>query len=368
MESLRHPNIVAYKHTWLEIQRLSPFAPQVPCLFILMEYANGGNLEDYVLTETEMVAGGDSETSVPGSASFLPLEETLVLFLGICRGLQHLHAHGIIHRDLKPSNILLNYPSERITRPDILLSDFGECTKTTEAERVADGGRDVERTGATGTIEFCAPELLRQDERGRYVAHHSEATDAWSLGMLLYYMLYGGRLPYANIEDVEVLRRDMLKLRRIRLPPDLDRELPGPIRRLLLDLLSMRSEARPSAALAVQTVQRVLDNLAYRAAAPDSSPSKKSPPLLPGRIAPSPSSLTDRIPVVVPSIGLGLILAILCYPQAPSVTLLAGLAVPVLLDRLGIAKVWSLATLATCLIVYMLMLGSPCACPAPSPR
>ena len=47
LERLRHPNIVTYKHSWLEFCQLSPFGPEVPCLFILMECANGGNLEEY---------------------------------------------------------------------------------------------------------------------------------------------------------------------------------------------------------------------------------------------------------------------------------------------------------------------------------
>ncbi|KAJ2749285.1 putative serine/threonine-protein kinase iks1, partial [Coemansia nantahalensis] len=45
LESLRHPNVVEYKHSWLETHQLTAFGPKVPCLFILMEYANGGNLQ-----------------------------------------------------------------------------------------------------------------------------------------------------------------------------------------------------------------------------------------------------------------------------------------------------------------------------------
>ncbi|RKO98750.1 hypothetical protein CXG81DRAFT_15493, partial [Caulochytrium protostelioides] len=48
VQGLRHPNIIAYKHAWLEHRQLTRFGPPVPCLFILMEYANGGNLEEYL--------------------------------------------------------------------------------------------------------------------------------------------------------------------------------------------------------------------------------------------------------------------------------------------------------------------------------
>jgi serine/threonine protein kinase len=48
LEKLKHPNIIEYKHAWLEDRQLSVFSPKVPCLFILMELANGGNLEEYL--------------------------------------------------------------------------------------------------------------------------------------------------------------------------------------------------------------------------------------------------------------------------------------------------------------------------------
>lgn len=45
----KHPHLVNYKHAWLELDQIADFGPQVPCLFILMEYANSGNLYDYVV-------------------------------------------------------------------------------------------------------------------------------------------------------------------------------------------------------------------------------------------------------------------------------------------------------------------------------
>jgi serine/threonine protein kinase len=48
LEKLRHPNIINYKHAWIENKQLTVFGPSVPCLFILMELANGGSLEEYI--------------------------------------------------------------------------------------------------------------------------------------------------------------------------------------------------------------------------------------------------------------------------------------------------------------------------------
>ena len=51
LERLRHPNIIEYKHAWLENRQLTVFGPEVPCLFVLMELANGGNLEEYIYVQ-----------------------------------------------------------------------------------------------------------------------------------------------------------------------------------------------------------------------------------------------------------------------------------------------------------------------------
>merc|ERR1719482_1732428 len=50
-ERLHHPNIVEYKHSWLELSRRSPFCPFVPFLFILMQYCNGGSLDEPIWHE-----------------------------------------------------------------------------------------------------------------------------------------------------------------------------------------------------------------------------------------------------------------------------------------------------------------------------
>lgn len=133
LENLHHTNIIEYKHAWLEYHRLTPFGPSIPCLFILMQLAEGGNLEDAVL---------DSESICS-------------VFLQILRGLDHLHRCGILHRDLKPSNILLQPSQDGQGPPRALITDFGEGVNLA-------GLRETSRTGFTGTIEFVAPELLKR--------------------------------------------------------------------------------------------------------------------------------------------------------------------------------------------------------------
>ncbi|KAI0076545.1 kinase-like protein [Panus rudis PR-1116 ss-1] len=48
LEKLHHPNIITYHHAWLENCQFSSFGPKVPTLHVLMQWAEGGSLDDYI--------------------------------------------------------------------------------------------------------------------------------------------------------------------------------------------------------------------------------------------------------------------------------------------------------------------------------
>ena len=137
LERLRNANIIEYKHAWMEERQLSLFGPKVPCLFILMELANGGNLEEYLHVQWDptldiesrkqsarekrkstfstlstsalpnptfdthpMHTGGIGMGLFGRKVRYLTEYEILCFFSDICSGLFHLHKHGIMHRDL----------------------------------------------------------------------------------------------------------------------------------------------------------------------------------------------------------------------------------------------------------------------------
>ena len=149
---LKHPNI------------LRVFALiEDPILAFVMEFAEGGSLEDH------LVARGP-----------LPEDEILQIVLPIMSGLGLAHSKGIIHRDLKPSNILMQKMPSGQARPKVM--DFGVAKVSR--------GRSLTKTGTTvGTLHYMSPEQIVGSKRidGR--------ADIYSMGITLY-KLCTGEVPF----------------------------------------------------------------------------------------------------------------------------------------------------------------------------
>lgn len=105
-----------------------------------------------------------------------PLEplHALAIFTDICDTIAYAHEKGVVHRDLKPDNIIL----DENEKPIIL--DFGIC------HFVDDDNRLTETMEQVGSRFYIAPEL----EGGRS-ANVPFAVDSYSLGKILYSLLYG---------------------------------------------------------------------------------------------------------------------------------------------------------------------------------
>ncbi|KAH8598081.1 kinase-like domain-containing protein [Bisporella sp. PMI_857] len=255
LQGLSHPNLVSYRHVWLEDVQLNRFGPSIPCAFILQQYCNSGDLLQYIIGPGQSFSStkeqlkerirrrSKGQAERPDLRSHfrkLAFEEIYSFFKDITSGLAHLHSSNYIHRDLKPSNCLLHKDGNDFR---CLISDFGEV----QPENVV-----RKSTGATGTISYCAPEVLKQDQFGRY-GNFTAKSDIFSLGMILYFMCFG-RLPYKSanseheeLEDIDMLREEIsgwagFKDERRERP-----ELPGPLYNFLKRLLAINPADRPSA-------------------------------------------------------------------------------------------------------------------------
>lgn len=132
----------------------------------ILQYCNAGDLHNYVLSSAKKTTTEQLKEKIRrrtrgqadlAEASYSPrrlaFEQIISFFRDIASGLNHLHSNGFIHRDLKPSNCLLNdtgIPGQELR---VLVSDFGEVQIESEKRK---------STGATGTISYCAPEVLRR--------------------------------------------------------------------------------------------------------------------------------------------------------------------------------------------------------------
>ena len=110
----------------------------------------------------------------------------------IIEALMYLRGKNIIHRDLKPQNILLT-DNEKTVK----LTDFNFAKELYEGELT---------NTFCGSPLYMAPEII---EKKKY----NEKSDLWSLGLILYEMIYG-RNPYLDcINIIDLLEK--IKTRRI---------------------------------------------------------------------------------------------------------------------------------------------------------
>ncbi|KAI0064990.1 kinase-like protein [Artomyces pyxidatus] len=243
LETLRHPNIITYHHAWLENAQFSSFGPKIPTLHVLMQWAEGGSLDDYIdarlgrdthlprpdsphsPTDSPTLPDEPESFEAPphsrsarirafralqrappsqksalrakfgfdtsGSSSawkavhLLSAEEVRGVFGGVVAGLGFLHDKSILHLDLKPGNVLLTW-DEGTLIPRAMLSDFGTSRDMLHSPRT--------RSGNTGTLEYTSPESLPVPPNHTLPPTDSKS-DMWSLGMILHKLLFF-RLPY----------------------------------------------------------------------------------------------------------------------------------------------------------------------------
>ena len=255
LQNLSHPNLVSYRHVWLEDYQITAFGPSVPCAFILQQYCNAGDLHQYILNSAKAsISTQDLKERLRRRSKGQPeppqnlhgprrmhFEEIFSFCKDITSGLNYLHVNGYIHRDLKPSNCLLHEDGHK-TR--VLVSDFGEVQSV---------NMNRKSTGATGTISYCAPEVLRREAPAGPFQNFTTKSDIFSLGMIVYFMCFG-RLPYMNADDLHEENEDLDQLRdEISAWAGFEDErrtrddLPERLYHFLKRLLSVEPQERPSA-------------------------------------------------------------------------------------------------------------------------
>ena len=154
--------------------------------------------------------------------------EAARLMAKVARAVQCAHDAGILHRDLKPGNILIDAESEPC------VTDFGL------AKRVKGEAHPTLTGQVIGTPSFMAPEQAR----GRS-AQSTPATDIYSLGAVLYYLLTG-RPPFVADSALDALLL-VLEAEAV-LPRRINPLVSGPLEHICLRCLEKRPEDRYASA------------------------------------------------------------------------------------------------------------------------
>ncbi|KAF9731127.1 Fatty acyl-CoA synthetase and RNA processing-associated kinase 1 [Paraphaeosphaeria minitans] len=179
LRGLEHPNIVRL-HEMVETERH---------IGIILEYASGGELFDYILNHR-----------------YLKDSAARRLFAQLISGVGYLHKRGIVHRDLKLENLLLD------RNRNIIITDFGFANTFDANDELSEDiefnlgnkdyikamgleGTDAARRGdlmqtSCGSPCYAAPELVVSDS-----LYTGRKVDVWSCGVILYAML-AGYLPF----------------------------------------------------------------------------------------------------------------------------------------------------------------------------
>ena len=104
----------------------------------------------------------------------LERKEVLKLGMDICEALCLCEGKSIIHRDIKPDNIFIS------ENGDFELGDFGIARTAS---------RTVANMSRKGTPNYMAPEVYRNQP-------YNSSVDIYSLGIVLYQLMNGRRLPF----------------------------------------------------------------------------------------------------------------------------------------------------------------------------
>ena len=116
------------------------------------------------------------------SSKFLNTNRIIKIFNGICSGLNFIHDSNLAHRDLKPQNILLEN-----NKQEAILTDFGSMTEKNINIVDSKKCQEIEDWSSTNCSMFYrAPELF-SPKVGTVI---NEKADIWSLGCLLYTIMF----------------------------------------------------------------------------------------------------------------------------------------------------------------------------------
>lgn len=149
----------------------------------IVQFVEAFQDEAHTYIVLELLTGGELLERIRRRARFTE-SEACRIFRRLVSAVHFMHNRGVVHRDLKPENLLFTDSSDNAT---IKVVDFGFA-------RLKPSDNQLMKTPCF-TLNYAAPEVLRQASAGNGATGYSESCDLWSLGVILYTML-SGRAPF----------------------------------------------------------------------------------------------------------------------------------------------------------------------------
>ncbi|XP_020300665.1 testis-specific serine/threonine-protein kinase 4-like isoform X2 [Pseudomyrmex gracilis] len=163
VKGLKHPNLICFLQAIETTHRV----------YIIMEYAQNGSLFDVIRRDT-----------------YIDELRSRKWFRQLLEAIDYCHKRDIVHRDIKCENLLMDYYF------NIKLSDFGFARGQMKS-------KNDERFFSTtycGSYAYASPEILRG------IPYQPQLADVWSMGVVLYAMVYG-RLPFDDTNHAQLLKQ-----------------------------------------------------------------------------------------------------------------------------------------------------------------
>ena len=184
--------------------------------YLIMEYIEGISLLEIIKKEKE---------------HFLEEKLALKYFKQIVQAIEYCQSKNICHRDIKLENILT------IKEDIVKLIDFGFAVIT---------NKETYQTLLCGSPSYMAPEIVKRE---KYIAQYS---DIWSLGVLLYSMLYG-RFPFKGKTQKELFEN--IKKCQVEFPDDI--KVNEKIISLMKKIFVVTPVQRPSLSEILEDISRI---------------------------------------------------------------------------------------------------------------